>query len=98
MCEIDELIQQNKYAELLLRQYAPYYHALEGECPRALKEVMLLNDWHSPFIAVNELLKRIDINDKLIKCKAKKEGVEVVYKSHYKELRAFVQECVNKRK
>lgn len=98
MCEIDELIQQNKYAELLIRQYAPYYHALEGECPRALKEVMLLNDWHSPFIAVNELLKRIDTNDKLIKCKTKKEGVKVDYKSHYKELRVFVQECVNKRK
>lgn len=97
MCEIDELIQQNKYAELLIRQYAPYYHALEDECPKKFKAVMLLNDWHSPFIAVNELLKRIDTNDKLIKCKAKKEGVKVEYKSYYKELRAFVQECVNKR-
>lgn len=97
MCEIDELIQQNKYAELLIRQYAPYYHALESEYPKKFKAVMLLNDWHSPFIAVNELLKRIDTNDKLIKCKAKKEGVKVDYKSHYKELRAFVQDCVNKR-
>lgn len=44
MCEIDELIQQNKYAELLIRQYAPYYHALEGECPKKFKAVMLLND------------------------------------------------------
>lgn len=96
MKSIDELIQQNKYAELLLRQYAPYYHALEGECPKKFKALMLLNDWHSPFIAVNELLKRIDINDKLIKCKAQKEGVKVEYKSHYQELRTFVQECVNK--
>lgn len=97
MTSIDELIIQNDNAERLLRQYAPYYHALEGECPSSLKEVMLLNDWHSPFIAVNELLKRIDTNDKLIKCKAKKEGVKVEYKSHYKELRAFVQECCNER-
>lgn len=97
MTSIDELIIQNDNAERLLRQYAPYYHALEGECPSSLKEVMLLNDWHSPFIAVNELLKRIDTNNKLINCKAKKEGVKVDYKSHYKELRAFVQECVNKR-
>ena len=97
MTNIDELIAENKQTELLLRQYAPYYHALECECPKQFKAVMLLNDWHSPFIAVNELLKRIDTNDKLIKCKAKKEGVKVDYKSHYKELRAFVQECVNKR-
>jgi hypothetical protein len=97
LTSIDELIIQNDNAERLLRQYAPYYHALEGECPKKFKAVMLLNDWHSPFIAVNELLKRIDINDKLIKCKTKKEGVKVEYKSHYKELRAFVQECVNKR-
>lgn len=97
LTSIDELIIQNDNAELLLRQYVPYYHALEGECPKEFKAVMLLNDWHSPFIAVNELLKRIDTNDKLIKCKTKKEGVKVDYKSHYKELRAFVQECVNKR-
>lgn len=33
MTSIDELIIQNDNAERLLRQYAPYYHALEGECP-----------------------------------------------------------------
>lgn len=40
MTSIDELMIQNDNTERLLRQYAPYYHALEGECPRSLKEVM----------------------------------------------------------
>lgn len=87
----ERLIKEIERAEHFIQQFAPYYHALEADCPSSFKALMLVNDWHSPFIAINELLKRIDTNEMLIKRESKKTGVKFQYKRKYKELRELVQ-------
>ena len=56
--------------------------------------VMFFNDWHSPFVALNELLKVIDKDEMLIK-RARKEGAVIAYKSRYKEMLRLIQEAVD---
>lgn len=86
-----ELIEEIHRAEIYIERYAKSYHAKEKDCPIEFKFLMLVNGWHSPFIALNELLKRIYTNERLL-TKEQKKG----YKSRYRELERLVQECNNK--
>ncbi|MBQ2458053.1 MAG: hypothetical protein II275_07855, partial [Bacteroidaceae bacterium] len=70
------------------------YHSHESDCPAGFKMVMFFNDWHSPFVALNELLKVIDKDEMLIK-RARKEGAVIAYKSRYKEMLRLIQEAVD---
>ena len=45
--------------------------------------------------AFYELLKVIDTQEMLLKREQKKTGIKNGYKSRYKELREYVQKCVN---
>ena len=91
----EDLITEIKSAETAITKYAKFYHSKENECPADFKLLMLINGWTSPFIALNELLKRIDTNEHLIKRREKKSGIKTGYKSVYKKTRAFLQEQVN---
>lgn len=90
-----ELVEEIHRAEQLIENYAGCYHLHEADCPVGFKMVMFFNDWHSPFIALNELLKVIDKNEMLIK-RARKQGAVIDYKSSYKEMCLLVQKEVNK--
>ena len=90
-----DLTAEIKSAETAITKYAKFYHSHENECPADFKMLMLINGWTSPFIALNELLKRIDTNEQLIKRREKESGIKT-YKSIYKKTRAFLQEQVNK--
>ena len=50
---------------------------------------MLINNWTSPFIALNELLKRIETNTMLLR----KKGIK--YKTNYRELESLLYGVVN---
>ena len=63
----EPLITEIRNAEWAIEHYAKYYHAREYDCPDSFKYLMLVNDWHSPFVALNELLKRIGTNEQLMK-------------------------------
>lgn len=91
----EELINRIRNAEYFIEQNTPYYHAKESDCPDSFKFLMLLNGWHNPFVALNELLKVIDKNEMLIK-RASKQGAVIDYKSRYKEMFLLVQKEVNK--
>ena len=88
----DELINRIRNAEYFIEQNAPYYHARESDCPDAFKFLMLLNGWHNPFLALNELLKVICTNEMLLKRNGMKKG----YKSRYRELELLVQKHANR--
>ncbi len=90
-----ELVEEIHRAEKLIEKYAGCYHLHEADCPTGFKLVMFFNDWHSPFIALNELLKVIDRNEMLIK-RARKQGAVINYKSRYKEMHLLLQKEVNK--
>lgn len=90
-------ITEIRNAEKAIEKYARYYHATERECPDSFKFLMLINGYHSPFEAINELLKVIDTQEMLLKREQKKSGIKNGYKSRYKELRGYVQKCVNER-
>lgn len=83
-------------AEKAIENYVRYYYSRESDCPDSFKFLMLINKWSSPFIAINELLKRIDTNETLLKRECKKTGRKADYKSRYKYLRSLVQKEVNK--
>lgn len=83
-----ELINRIRNAEYFIEQNAPYYHAKESDCPDSFKFLMLLNGWHNPFIALNELLKVIYTNEMLLK----KNGMKKGYKSRYREMEKLIQE------
>lgn len=78
--QVEQLIAEIKQCEKILEEYVNCYDLHEKECPSSFKLIMLLNNWHSPFIAMNELLKRIDTNEMLLK-RAKKSGADFKYKS-----------------
>ena len=83
-------------AEACIEKYASCYHKLEADCPVGFKMLMLVNGWHSPFVAINELLKVIYTEEALIK----KDGFkfrDLGYKSRYRELERLVQKYVNER-
>ena len=84
----EELINSIRNAEYFIEQNAPYHHAMESECPDSFKFLMLLNGWHNPFIALNELLKVIYTNEMLLK----KNGMKKGYKSRYREMEKLIQE------
>ena len=90
-----ELVDEIRRAEELIKQYAGCYHLHESDCPAGLKMVMFFNGWHSPFVALNELLKVIEGNEAIMK-RAKKKGAVISYRSRYKEMRRLVQEAANK--
>ena len=91
----EPLITEIHNAEWAIEHYAKYYHAREYDCPDSFKYLMLVNGWHSPFVALNELLKRIDTNEQLMKREKKRTGEKPTYKSRYKELRELLQKEVN---
>jgi len=91
---VEELIKEIKEAQKQLATCADDYWAREGECSLQTKFVMAINNWASPFIACEELLKRIDTNEGLLKMYCKGHGTtfkEIGYKSCYKEMRALLQ-------
>lgn len=92
----NELIAEIRKAEKLIEENAKYYHCKESEIPNSFKFVCLLNHWKSPFVALNELLKRIDTNQQLLKREEKRIGIKSGYKSRYKEMRELLQKEVNK--
>lgn len=91
----EPLITEIRNAENAIEKYAKFYHAKESECPDSFKLLMLVNGWSSPFVALNELLKRIDTNEGLMKREKKRTGEKPAYKSRYKELRELLQKEVN---
>ena len=95
MTNASRLIDEIHRAESCIERYARFYRAQEADCPAEFKMVMFFNGWHSPFVALNELLKVIDKDEMLIK-RVKKNGEPVTYKSRYKEMRLFLQKEVNK--
>lgn len=88
----DSIIEEIRRAEYNIELYAPYYHARESDCPDSFKFLMLLNGWHNPFAALNELLKVIYTNEMLLKRNGMKKG----YKSRYREMERLVQEHANR--
>lgn len=88
-----ELIDEIQFAEKNIIKYAKYYHAKEKDCPDSFKFLMLMNGWQNPFVALNELLKRIDSDEMILKREAKRTGQK--YKSRYKEMRELIQGAVN---
>lgn len=91
----ETLITEIRNAEGAIERYAKCYHARERDCPDSFKLLMLVNGWRSPFVALNELLKRIDTNEELMKREKKRTGEKPAYKSRYKELRELLQKEVN---
>lgn len=87
---VKHLIKEIYQCESLIEDYAGCCDLHENECPADFKMLMLINEWHSPFIALNELLKRIDTNEMLLK-RAKKNGAEFKYKSRYREMCTIVK-------
>lgn len=92
----EPLITEIRNAENAIEKYAKFYHAKESECPDSFKFLMMINEWHNPFIALNELLKRIDTNEMILKRESKRTGKKAEYKSRYKEMRSLIQECSDK--
>ena len=86
-------ITEIRNAERAIENYAMYYHARENECPDSFKFLMMVNGWHCPFIALNELLKVIDTNEMILKREGKKKG----YRSRYREMEMLVQKYENER-
>lgn len=86
-------ITEIRNAERAIENYAMYYHARENECPDSFKFLMLVNGWHSPFVALNELLKVIYTNEMILKREGKKKG----YRSRYREMEMLVQKHANER-
>lgn len=70
--EIEDLINETKKAYKSFKNIISDYHAHEADAKTETKILMLINKWESPFIACNELLKRIETNEKFLKniCKA----------------------------
>lgn len=67
----------------------------EKETDSELKLIMLLNNWGSPVIAYEELLKRIDSNEQIIRRNLHIKFSELGYKSRYSELREKL--CIEKK-
>ena len=96
LVKANELIEEIRRAEKLIEENAKYYHCNESEIPNSFKFICFMNCWQSPFVALNELLKRIDTNQQLLKREEKRIGIKSGYKSRYKELRELLQKEVNK--
>lgn len=95
MCH--ELVAEIKRCETHIEDYASFYHAKEADCCDSFKFLMLINGWQNPFVALNEMLKRIDGNEMLIKRFKKEYGFKVDYKSRKRELTELVQNYANRR-
>ena len=54
----------------------------------------IINGWASPFIALNEMLKRIETLEMLLK-RARKNGAVFQYKSHWKEMDLLIKKHAN---
>jgi hypothetical protein len=97
--EIEELIQETEKAFCSLKEIISDYSAREEEAKTETKIIMLINKWESPFIACNELVKRIETNETFIKNICKASGttlVKIGYKTRAKEARELIQVQVNK--
>lgn len=92
----NELIAEIRKAEKLIEENAKYYHSQVEDIPTSFQFICFLNHWESPFVALNELLKRIDTNQQLLKREEKRIGIKSGYKSRYKEMRELLQKEVNK--
>ncbi|MBR3197101.1 MAG: hypothetical protein IKF66_01220 [Methanobrevibacter sp.] len=85
--EVEEIINETNKAYSTLETIISDYHSHEAKASTETKLVMLINKWESPFIACNELVKRIELNEVFLKniCKAngttlKKIGYEILSK------------------
>lgn len=97
--QVEELIKENKNAYEALKIIITDYHAHEREAKVKTKFLMLINNWESPFIACNELVKRIETNERLLKniCKASGTTIKKIgYSSLASKARAILLEQQNK--
>lgn len=97
--QVEELIKENKNAYETLKIIITDYHVYEREAKVKTKFLMLINDWESPIIACNELVKRIEINERLLKniCKASGTTIEKIgYSSLVSKARTMLLEQQNK--
>lgn len=51
-------------AKTLYKKLHPYRDALEFECPADVKLVLLINRWHNPWVALQELSKSIPFQER----------------------------------
>jgi hypothetical protein len=72
--EIEELIKETQKAFNSLENIIGDYHSKETEAKTETKFLMLMNKWESPFIACNELVKRINTNEIFLKNMCKVNG------------------------
>lgn len=92
-----ELVEEIHRAETLLDEFIPHYWDRESETPDSLKIVMLFNDWHSPVIACEELLKRIDGDEGILR-RNKIKFKDVNYSSRYIEYSDKLNEVKNNKR
>lgn len=90
----NDFVKEIHNVELLLERFMPHYWDKEKETDSELKLIMLLNNWGSPVIACEELLKRIDSNEQIIRRNLHIKFSELGYKSRYSELREKL--CIEK--
>ena len=72
--DIEELINETERAFQQLKNCIDDYWKTESECSEETKLLMLINGWHSPFEACNELVKRIGTNETTLRNICKKCG------------------------
>ena len=97
--EVEELIKENKNAYGAFEKIINDYHAHEVEASAETKFLMLINKWESPFVACNELVKRIETNETMLKNICKVSGTtlkKIGYTSVTGKARKLLQEQQNK--
>lgn len=93
--EVEEIIKETNKAYCILKSIIKDYHSHEEEASTETKLVMLINKWKSPFIACNELVKRIETNEQFLKnlCKTYETTLgKIGYKSLSKKARELLQQ------
>lgn len=92
--KMEELIKETENAFAQLQGCIPSYWKLEADASRQTKFIMLVNNWHSPFEACHELVKRIETNEQMLKSICKANGTtlkKICYKAKSKDARALLQ-------
>lgn len=93
--EVEEVIKETEKAFTSLKEIITDYSVREEDAKTETKILMLVNNWTSPFIACNELVKRIETNEMFLKniCKASRTTLaKIGYKTKAKEARKIIQE------
>lgn len=97
--EVEEIIKETNKAYSTLETIISDYHSHEAKASTETKLVMLINKWESPFIACNELVKRIETNEQFLKnlCKTQETTLSKIgYKTLSKKARELLQKEQNK--